>query len=108
MNNTADKTEEKIVSEKDKYVEKRKKQIDKLTTELTDLETKISTADLESKAKLEHKKIIADLSLKRDEARVKLAEIQAAGDTRWEEIKDGLEGVWTSIKYGVEKVKTKF
>jgi predicted nucleic acid-binding Zn-ribbon protein len=108
MKSTVDQAEEKMVSEKDKYVEKRREQIDKLNTELEDLETRISTADLESKAKLEHEKIIVDLRQKRNEARDKLAEIQAAGDNRWQEIKDGLEGVWTNIKYSIEKAKAKF
>jgi hypothetical protein len=108
MNHTADNVEEKMASEKDKYVEKRARQIDKLNAELVELETDISMADLESKARREHEKTIADLRQQRDEAKVKLAEIQAAGDTKWEEVKDGLENVWTSIKHGVEKVKAKF
>lgn len=108
MNHTADNVEEKMASEKDKYVEKRARQIDKLNAELVELETDISMADLESKARREHEKTIADLRQQRDEAKVKLAEIQAAGDTKWEEVKDGWENVWTSIKHGVEKVKAKF
>lgn len=108
MNDTADKAEEKRASEKDKYVEKRTKQIDKLNAELVELEIDISMADLESKVKREHEETIADLRKQRDEAKVKLAEIQAAGEAKWEKGRDGLEDVWTSIQHGVEKIKAKF
>ncbi len=100
--------EEKIVSEKDKYVEKRKAQIDRWNVELDDLENKITAASADAKAKIEHKAHIAALRLRRDEARDKLAEIEAAGDDRWENFKDGMESVWMSIKDDFEKVKAKF
>ena len=48
------------------------------------------------------------LRQKRDEAKAKLAEIQAAGDDTWEGLKDGLEHTWTAIKDGFEKLTSRF
>jgi hypothetical protein len=38
----------------------------------------------------------------------RLAEIKAARDNKWEDLKDGLESFRTSITDGFEKVKAKF
>ena len=102
------KVEGNIANAKDKYVEKREAEIDKWNAELEDLDAKIAVADADAKAKLEHKAHINALRQKRDEARVRLAEIKAARDDKWEDLKDGLESVWTSITDGYEKVKAKF
>ncbi|GAK56189.1 hypothetical protein U27_03151 [Candidatus Vecturithrix granuli] len=101
-------TEDKIASAKEQYVEKRQAEIDKWNTELEDLEAKITAAGADAKAKLEHEEHISALRQKRDEAKAKLAEIQAAGDDTWEGLKDGVEGIWTSIKDGFDKVASKF
>ena len=96
------------MSTKDQYVEKGQAEIDKWNAEIENLEAKITAAGVDAKAKLAHQEHIAALRQKRDEAKAKLAEIQAAGDDTWEGLKDGLESIWTSIKDGFEKVKSKF
>ena len=101
-------TGDKILSEKEKYIEKRAAEIDKWHDEIEDLDTKIMVADADAKAKLEHKEHLMSLRLKRDEARTRLAEIEAADDDRWEGLRDGLEDFWSSIKYNFEKAKAKF
>jgi predicted nucleic acid-binding Zn-ribbon protein len=108
MNSSEDKAENKINSAKDKYVEKQKAEIDKWNDDIEDLNAKITVADADNEAKLEHKANIAALRQKRDEARAKLTEIEEADDDGWEGLKDGLENIWTNIKYGFEKVKAKF
>lgn len=101
-------TEDNMASEKDQYVEKRKAQLDEWNAEIEELGVKIASADADAKAKIKHEEHIADLRRKRDDAKVKLAEIKAAGDDQWENLKDGLENVWTSMKDGFEKIKAKF
>jgi len=96
------------MSTKDQYVEKRQAEIDKWNTEIENLEAKITEFGADAKAKLEHEEHMVALRQKRDEAKAKLAEIQAAGDDTWEGLKDGLEHTWTSIKNGFEKVTSKF
>ena len=95
-------------SAKNEYVEKRKAQIDKLNAEIENLAAKTIKTDADAEAKGEHKEHVASLRLKRDEARAKLTEIEAAADDRWEDLKDGVENVWMNLKHGLEKVKAKF
>ena len=97
-----------MMSTKDQFVEKHQAEIEKLNTELEDLQAKITEAGADAKAKLEHEEHMAALRQKRDEAKAKLAEIQAAGDDTWEGLKDGLEHTWISIKGGFEKVASRF
>ena len=108
MNSSEDKAENKINSVKEKYVEKQKAEIDKWNHDIEDLNARITDAEADNEAKLEHKANIDALRQKRDEARGKLTEIEDADDDRWEGLKDGLENIWTNIKYGFERVKAKF
>ena len=108
MNSSEDKAENKINSAKGKYVEKQKAEIDKWNDDIEDLNARITSAGADNEAKLKHKANITALRQKRDEARAKLTEIEEADDDRWEGLKDGLENIWTNIKYGFERVKAKF
>ena len=108
MEKEQDQVKDNIANAKDKYVEKREAEIEKWNADLEDLEAKIAAAGADAKAKLEHKEHINALRQKRDEAKAKLAEINAAGNDRWEDLKEGLESVWGNIKDGFEKVKAKF
>jgi uncharacterized coiled-coil DUF342 family protein len=101
-------SENQATSAKDEYVGKRKAQIDKLNAEIEDLAAKAAQTDADSQARREHKEHVASLRQKRDEARDKLTEIEAAADDRWEDLKDGVENVWMSFKQGFEKVKARF
>jgi chromosome segregation ATPase len=96
------------MSTKEQYVEKRQAEIDKWNTEIENLEAKIKEVSADAEAKLEHEEHIKALHQQRDEAKAKLAELQAAHEDRWEDLKDGLEHTWTSIKDGFEKVASKF
>ena len=96
------------MSTKDQFIEERQAEIKKWNVELEDLEAKIAEAGIEAKEKLEHEEHIKALRQTRDDAKVKLEEIQDAGDDTWEDLKVGLEHIWTSIKDGFEKVKAKF
>ena len=79
-----DKVEDKIASTKDQYVEKHQAEIDKWNAEIENLEAKITAAGADAEAKLEHEEHMNALRQKRDEAKAKLVEIQAAGDDRGE------------------------
>ncbi len=103
-----DKVADNIASEKDRYVAKFQAEIDALNVEIGNLDSKITAVGIDANAKLAHEEQMNALRQKRDDARARLAEIQAAGDDTWEHLKDGLESMWTSMKGGFEKVKAKF
>ena len=92
------------MSTKTEYIEKYQAEIERWNTEIDALEAKIIEAD----AKSAHEEQINALRQHRDEAKAKLAEIQAAHEDKWEELKDGLEHTWEAIKDGFEKFAAKF
>ena len=92
------------MSTKTEYIEKYQAEIERWNTEIDALEAKIIEAD----AKSAHEEQINALRQHRDEAKAKLAEIQAAHEDKWEELKDGLEHTWVAIKDGFEKFAAKF
>jgi predicted nucleic acid-binding Zn-ribbon protein len=108
MKSSEDNVENRIDNEKHKYVEKRKAQIDKWNDEIEDLNARITVADADAEAKIEHKAHVAALRQQRDDARAKLTEIEEADDDRWKDLQGGLENIWTNVKYGFEKLKAKF
>jgi DNA repair exonuclease SbcCD ATPase subunit len=96
------------MSTKEQYVKKRQAEVDQWNAEIEGLEAKIKEATDDAEAKSIHEEQMKALHQHRDEARAKLAEIQAAHEDRWEELKDGLEHTWASMKDGFEKITAKF
>ncbi len=72
---------------RDEWVETAKTKLDEWNAELDRLEQKARSAKHEREA--QYQRAMADLERKRAEVREKLAEIQEAGDSAWDELKDG-------------------
>jgi hypothetical protein len=96
------------MSTKEQYVEKHQAEIDKWNAEIEKLEAQITEISAEADAKSSHAEQMTVLRQHRDEAKAKLAEIQAARDDRWEDLKEGMEHTWTAIKDSFGKVTAKF
>ncbi len=97
-----------IESSKGKYIEHRTAEIFKWNAELKDLEAQIKAAKIDATAKLEHDHHVLDLRQKCDDAKKKLSEIQSSNNETWEDLKDGLESIWTNVNDGFQKAKAKF
>lgn len=74
-----------MMSTKDEYVAKLKAQLDEWSTDIDALEVKASEAKAELSDKYAEQ--LAELKAKRDEAKVKMAEVQDAAGDAWEELK---------------------
>lgn len=72
---------------RDEWVETAKTKLDEWNAELDRLEEKARGAKREREA--QYQRAIADLERKRADVREKLAEIQEAGDSAWDELKEG-------------------
>lgn len=72
---------------RDEWVEAAKSKLDEWNTELDRLEEKARSAKREREA--QYQRAIANLERKRAEVRDKVAEIQEAGDSAWDELRDG-------------------
>jgi len=59
-------------------------------------------------AKVEYYKTIETLQGKQDSAKLKLQQLRAAGDDKWEDLKAGAEKVWADTKNAFERTAEKF
>lgn len=91
----------------------RKALIDKLharlidwNNEITRLEAKAEQASGEAKRDL--LETIEQMKQRKEEARTKIAELQHASDSAWEDIKTGADEALDAIKRSFESAKSKF
>jgi chromosome segregation ATPase len=94
------------MSTKDEYVAKLKTQLDEWSTDIDALEVKAHLAKAEFSDKYAEQ--LTDLKAKRDEAAVKIAEVQDAAGDAWVELKKGGEEAWGSIVKAVAEARKKF
>ena len=73
------------MSLKDEYVEKLKAQLDEWSADIDVLEARVRQADAELHIKYDEQ--VVALKQKRDEAKLKLAEIQASAGEAWQELR---------------------
>jgi uncharacterized coiled-coil DUF342 family protein len=91
---------------KDVYVQKLKAKIDEWNAEIDKLSAQAnqSQADL----KLRYLEQVEELKEKRNEAGAKLEALQEAGESAWDEIKDGLEESFHVWKDSFARAKAAF
>lgn len=83
------------------YVEKFKAKLDEWDIEIDELEAKALQAKSDIKYEVEDQ--LTSLRLKRDLAKVKMAEVKDASEEAWEDIKAGADEAWGSLKEALEK-----
>ena len=94
------------MSMKDVYVEKLKTQLDEWSADIDVLEVKARKADADLHIKYEAQ--LVTLRAKRDEAKIKLAEIRESAGDAWQELKKGSDEAWEAIKRAVVEARKKF
>jgi hypothetical protein len=85
-----------VTDKRKAHEEKLAAQLQEWNAQITLLRAKAETA--KASAKVEYYTTLEVLQHKRDTARVKLQELQEAGDEAWEELKIGAEKAWAEIK----------
>jgi hypothetical protein len=83
------------------YIEKFKTKLDEWDIEIDELEAKALKARSEIKYEVEDQ--LTSLRLKRDLARLKMAEVKDASEEAWVDIKEGADEAWGSLKEAIEK-----
>jgi uncharacterized coiled-coil DUF342 family protein len=93
------------MSERQKHVDTMKAKIDEWSNDIDEMEKKAKTtsADLTE----EYQNQIGALKKHRDEAFVKLEEIQNTTDGAWQDIKKGAEDGWDVISHAFSSAKEK-
>jgi hypothetical protein len=84
------------MSDKKLYEEKIKTQFDECKTQVEKFKTEASSAS--ANAKIEMHKQIKQLEEKMSEGKIKLAELVAASEEKFDAMKKGVESIWQSTK----------
>ena len=88
------------------YIEKFKNKLDEWDADIDVLELKARETTDELKVELVDQ--LASLRVRRDIAKLKLAEIKDASEEAWEDIKGGADEAWSSLKQAIEKARSHF
>lgn len=91
---------------KDEYVRKMHSRLDQLNHEIDKLAAK--KEEIGEKGHAEFAKRMEELRARRDEAKGHLKEIQAAGESAWEDLKAGAELAWDAITQAIESARARF
>ena len=88
------------------YEEKLDAQLKEWSAQIALLKAKADKAKAE--AKVEYYKMIETLQGQQETARMKLEDLRAVGDDRWEDYKTDGEETWAQIKAAFQKAISKF
>lgn len=94
------------MSTRDEYVKKMHDMLQKLDAEIDTLAAR--TGQVEADVRDEYHKQIAQLRVKQDEARTRLASLRSAGDAAWQDLKAGVEMARDAISEAIESAKSRF
>ncbi len=88
------------------YIQKLKAKLDEWNAEIDKLAAEVDQAEADSK--IEYDKRLEDLRARRKDLEEKLAELQQAGDSAWNDLKKGVENSWIILKESMAKAKSEF
>ncbi|MFO7783880.1 MAG: hypothetical protein ACQET7_13380 [Thermodesulfobacteriota bacterium] len=91
---------------RDAYIQKLRARMDEWNAEIDFLSAKADQAKAETK--IEYLKRLEDLRAKRRDLQEKIVEVEQAGESAWEDLKQGLENSWTIFKTSLTKAKSEF
>ncbi|SDB33478.1 hypothetical protein SAMN05660653_01604 [Desulfonatronum thiosulfatophilum] len=94
------------IENKNAYILDMQRRIDELYGYIVQLRTKASISSPEKK--YEYNKQLESLRQERDELEKKVASMQAADESSWEKLKDGIERSWESFNESFASLKSKF
>ena len=88
------------------YVEKLKANIDEWNVEIDKFKDKADQAKAD--AQVQCRKHVEELKAKRHELEVKIAELQKAKETAWEDVKAGVDTAWHAMGESIKAAKSRF
>lgn len=94
------------MSERDLLADKIEAKIKEVNAEIEKLEAKALDAEADSKLAMEEK--IAELRVKRDEAKSQLDQFQQSGNDALEDIERGVKGAWQELTSAIDSARDRF
>jgi len=94
------------MSRKEAYQKKLQAQLDEWKAEIDKLKAKADKK--EADVQIEYYKQIESLRVKQEAARVKLHELERAGENAWEDLKAGIESAWDDLSNAVQSAVSRF
>lgn len=91
---------------RNEFIERMKERLDDLDEKIEDLKQKGDK--FEGEAKMEYENRLHDLREKRREAKRKLDETRAAGEEKWQQVKDEAEHAWKALGNSFNYFKSHF
>jgi len=93
-------------TKRDAYVQKLKENIDKRNVQIDKFQAKADQAQAE--AQVQYREQIEELKAKRQELVVKIAELQKARETAWEDVKTGVDSAWKTMGESIKAARSRF
>ena len=94
------------MSNRDLYVEKLKANLDAWNASIDRLEAQARHA--EADMKLKYREQLDELEKHRAKATAKLAQLHAAGDDAWEDLREGVESAWDAMEKAMKSATSRF
>lgn len=94
------------MNKRHEYLEKLKAQLEEWEYDIDRLEARLEDAQGEARIKMD--KAIADLKSRQKDVQAKLKKMEEAAEDAWQDVKDGLELAWDSLKLGFLAAKSEF
>jgi seryl-tRNA synthetase len=95
-----------LSEKRDAYLEKLKARMDQWSAEIDLLSAKADQAKAETRIK--YLKQLEDLRARRAEVQDRIARMEQAGESAWEDLKEGLENSWSILKTSLSRAKSEF
>ncbi len=91
---------------RNEYVEQLKSKLDEWNHEITHWEEKARAK--KNDLTINYEMTLDDLRKKRDDANVKLKELQASSENAWQDLKAGADSAWAAMREAFDKARTHF
>jgi archaellum component FlaC len=94
------------MNSRDAYVQKLKSKLDEWNATIDKLQAKADQVEADSK--IEYEKQLVELRAKVKDVDNKISDFEQAGESAWEDLKQGLENSWDILKASFTKAKSEF
>ncbi len=94
------------MSRKETYMQKIDAELDEVHDRL--IKFKAQSAVFSNEIRSSHSRHVRDLEQQLDQVKARLYDLGKAEDHVWEQLQDGVEGIWTTLQSTLEDTVTKF